>query len=318
MRKLIVCDKNKELIKAVKKYLKENGSGVFDEVVAVHGDVIKLHEKDSGTRIVTASNPSFSPDGGLDAALAKRYSWEPAEFDFDEHLFYAVSVNDKRQSTKDILLRLAVGVLGYSHRFVPILTGVGTGVGGLAIETFIEVLHAILTNLRSANLRSADLRSANLRSADLRSADLRSADLRSANLSSADLSSAKDAALCATALSILRHQKRRLIAYKFVNSDLRSPINGNIEYKVGKVLEETNYNTSELDDCGAGLNVATLEWCIRNNTSASNVYIEVEFDPKDIVSIPYTTDGKFRVSKLKVLRILDSKEIEACRNREIK
>ena len=300
------------------------------------------------TRIVTASNPSFSPDGGLDAVLAKKYEWQPKEFGWDDHLFYAVSVNDKRVSNKQILLRLAVGLLGFSHNFTPILTGVGTGIGGLEIDTFIEILRAILTNLRSAdlssanlrsanlssaNLRSADLRSANLRSADLRwadlrwanlrwanlrSADLSSADLRWANLRSADLRSAKDQALYADNLTLLRYQKHKIRAFKFVTSEMKSPINGDIVYKVGKYVGENNYNASELEDCGAGLNVATLEWCIKNNDKKDAVYIEVEFKPEDIVSIPFQSDGKFRVKKLKVVRKLKPEEVEACRNREVK
>ena len=313
MRKLIICDKNKELIKAVEKYLKENGSGVFDSVEVVHGDVVKLHEKRPETRIVTASNPSFSPDGGLDAVLAKKYEWQPKEFSWDSHLFYAVSVDDKRVSNKNILLRLAVGLLGFSHNFVPILTGVGTGIGGLEVAVFIEILRAVLTNLRSANLRSA-----NLRSADLRSADLSSANLRSADLSSANLRSAKDHALYADNLTLLRYQKHKLRAFKFVTSDMKSPINGDVTYKVGKYVEETNCNTSELEDCGAGLNVATLEWCIKNNNQGDRaVYLEVEFAPEDIVSIPFQSDGKFRVRKLKVVRKLKPEEVEACRNREV-
>ena len=283
MRKLIICDKNKELIKAVEKYLKENGSGVFDSVEVVHGDVVKLHEKRPETRIVTASNPSFSPDGGLDAVLAKKYEWQPKEFSWDSHLFYAVSVDDKRVSNKNILLRLAVGLLGFSHNFVPILTGVGTGIGGLEVAVFIEILRAVLTNLRSANLRSA-----------------------------------KDHALYADNLTLLRYQKHKLRAFKFVTSDMKSPINGDVTYKVGKYVEETNCNTSELEDCGAGLNVATLEWCIKNNNQGDRaVYLEVEFAPEDIVSIPFQSDGKFRVRKLKVVRKLKPEEVEACRNREV-
>ena len=313
MRKLIICDENKELIKAVERYLKENGNGVFDSVEVIHGDVVRVHKKNPETRIVTASNPSFSPDGGLDAVLAKKYEWQPKEFGWDDHLFYAVSVNDKRVSNKQILLRLAVGLLGFSHNFTPILTGVGTGIGGLEIDTFIEILRAILTNLSSADLSSANLRSANLRSADLRSANLRSADLRSA-----DLRSAKDQALYADNLTLLRYQKHKIRAFKFVTSEMKSPINGDIVYKVGKYVGENNYNASELEDCGAGLNVATLEWCIKNNDKKDAVYIEVEFKPEDIVSIPFQSDGKFRVKKLKVVRKLKPEEVEACRNREVK
>jgi hypothetical protein len=56
--------------------------------------------------------------------------------------------------------------------------------------------------------------------------------------------------------------------------------------------------------------VATLEWCLRDtNLDKDRTYIEVEFDPKDIVAIPFGTDGKFRVSKLKVIRKVPKTEI---------
>ena len=104
-----------------------------------------------------------------------------------------------------------------------------------------------------------------------------------------------------------------------MKADLTSPINGSTKYEVGGCVEEINCNTSELEDCGAGLNVATLEWCIKNNNQGdSAVYVEVEFKPEDIVSIPFQSDGKFRVRKLKVVRILKPDEVDACRNREIK
>ena len=64
--------------------------------------------------------------------------------------------------------------------------------------------------------------------------------------------------------------------------------------------------------CGKGLNVATLDWCLRDTCcDLSKTYVEVSFDVKDIVAIPYNTDGKFRVRKFKILRKLTKKELEA-------
>lgn len=113
-------------------------------------------------------------------------------------------------------------------------------------------------------------------------------------------------------LSILRNQKNPIIAYKYLTKDMKSPINGKkIEYKIGKIVEEKDCNFNEFESCGAGLNVATLEWCLKeNNGNTDTTYIEVEFDPKDIVAIPWGTDGKFRVSKLKVLRKLTKKDLK--------
>ena len=316
MRTLIICDKNKEVTDAAKKLIKEYGFGVFDEVKVINGDVIKVHEKTPNSRIVTASNPEFSPDGGLDKLLANKYEWTPQEFFWNDDLFFVKSVDSRRKSSKDILLRAAVGILGYSHEFIPILTGIGTGVGGVAITVFAEILKAILSNLNWANLSSANLSWANLRSADLSSANL-----SWANLSSADLRSAKEARKCWNELNILKFQTGKLRAFKYVDNDGMSPIqsNGAIKYKVGKSysLKKDDCNYSELENCGSGLNVATLEWCLREMREDSKL-IEVEFNAKDIVSIPFSSDGKFRVRKLKVVKEWSKKEIKDYLKKEIK
>jgi len=193
MKKIIICDQNKELIDFLKDNLKEGEqpSGVFLEFV--HGDVIELHEKTKNSRIVTASNPQFDAGGGLDYVLSQKYSWSEAkEFTWNDDLFFAVSVDSARNSSLEIVKRALVGVLGYVHKFVPILTGIGTAIGGLPVQDLLDGLTTVLSSadLSSADLSSANLRYANLSSANLRYANLSSADLRSANLSSADLRSA--------------------------------------------------------------------------------------------------------------------------------
>ena len=84
------------------------------------------------------------------------------------------------------------------------------------------------------------------------------------------------------------------------------------KYEIGKEYSVKKYNTDETELCGEGLNVATLEWCLRNSMKDLDmVYIEVEFESKDIVAIPFFTDGKFRVRKFKVIRKVPIKELQA-------
>ncbi len=159
-------------------------------------------------------------------------------------------------------------------------------------------------DLYGADLRGADLHGADLHGADLHGADLYGADLRGADLHGADLHGAKlKIVYINNPLSILLNQKNKLIAYKYLKNDMISPYQ-NVKYEIGKQYVEKDYNKSLLDTCGKGLNVATLEWCIKDvgcNTENFK-FIEVEFSPKDIVVIPYNSDGKFRVKKLKVIR----------------
>jgi hypothetical protein len=96
---------------------------------------------------------------------------------------------------------------------------------------------------------------------------------------------------------------------------MNSPIqdSGKITYKVDKEYK-VKVDSNRLLDCGKGLNIASLEWCLRqtNGNTKDYKYIEVSFEPKDLV-VPYFSDGKFRVSKLKVERELTLKELkEAC------
>ena len=184
--------------------------------------------------------------------------------------------------------------------------------GNTIKDTFLEAVKSG-ADLRSADLSGANLRSADLRRADLSGADLYRADLRRANLSGADLSGAKgiNLSLDYSGLSILKYQKNPIRAFKYVLNDMGSPTNNKrIIYEVGETFTETDVNTDIFEHCGAGLNVATLEWCVRDtNFDKDAIYLEVEFMPQDIVAIPFNTDGKFRVSKLTVIRKVPKTEI---------
>jgi len=166
-------------------------------------------------------------------------------------------------------------------------------------------------NLRSADLSYADLSYANLSYANLRYADLRSADLRSADLSYADLSYANlryanlryatgVVAERTTDLLLLLDQPGRIRAYKLVNERSEGHINGGIKYVIGESCSVENANTDVTAHCGAGINVATLPWVLREWRPGYRVLI-VEFEAADIAAIPTATDGKFRLHRCAVV-----------------
>jgi len=183
-------------------------------------------------------------------------------------------------------------------------------------------------NLFSANLGGADLRGANLRGADLSVADLRDADLRVANLHGADLSGAdlhganlrdadlhganlRDADLhvaqgilpeLSTPLLMLLDQPEEsdLIAYKLVKGNNEGIFNGGLIYADGATLEVKEASTNVSNQCAAGINVATLDWCLKNWKSGYRVKT-VLFRRDDIAAIPTATDGKFRLHRCKVI-----------------
>ena len=68
---IIFCDKNKDLVKKVKKLIKDTNCSFAR--VSKFDDVFKEQEKNGGL-ICTASNPNFSMGGGLDLQIKKKFN----------------------------------------------------------------------------------------------------------------------------------------------------------------------------------------------------------------------------------------------------
>ena len=155
--------------------------------------------------------------------------------------------------------------------------------------------------LRGAYLRDADLRDADLSGAYLRGAYLRDADLSDADLSGADLSGAIGASPeLTTPLLMLLDQPGPIRAYKLVNENSEGHYRGGIKYKVGKPVSVENADTDARRECAAGINVATLDWCLKEWRPGYRILI-VEFTAEDIAAIPTATDGKFRLHRCNVV-----------------
>jgi len=164
-------------------------------------------------------------------------------------------------------------------------------------------------DLGEANLRGANLGEANLRGANLREADLRGANLGEANLWGANLGEARGfAPERVNDLLILLDQVGPIRAYKLVDSEYRSPIqsSGKLTYRVGDTVK-AKADTDPNVQCGRGVNVATLPWCLSNWRSGYRILV-CEFKRSDIAAIP-VGDGKFRVGKCKVVREIDQDQI---------
>ena len=69
-----------------------------------------------------------------------------------------------------------------------------------------------------------------------------------------------------------------------------------------------NANTNDNEQCAKGINLATLDWCMKNWQKGYRILI-AEFTAKDIASIPIATDGKFRVHRCKIVGEKDLVEI---------
>jgi uncharacterized protein YjbI with pentapeptide repeats len=165
-------------------------------------------------------------------------------------------------------------------------------------------------DLSGADLSGADLSGAYLSGADLSGADLRSANLRSANLSGADLSGAEGLIpQRVQPLLMLLDQPGKIRAYKLVTADGFSPMQNSqrLLYEIGKTVSVDDVNTNINDLCAAGINVATLDWCLKNWQKGWHILI-VEFTAEDIACIPTASDGKFRLHRCKVVGEKDLSE----------
>ena len=173
------------------------------------------------------------------------------------------------------------------------------------IKMALEMAVRARANLTHANLAGAYLADANLAGAYLAGANLARADLTRANLAYAKNFNPHRV----NHLSILQFQTGNIRAFKMVDADLRSPIQRShqLTYEIGKTLKVENSNINPTDDCGAGINVATLPWVLANWQYNARLLL-VEFDAQDIAAIPVGS-GKFRVSKCKVIREIDLTEI---------
>jgi len=169
--------------------------------------------------------------------------------------------------------------------------------------------------LRGAYLRDADLGGADLRDAYLRDADLGGADLRDAYLRDAYLRGAKNInKLRCTPLMILLDQPGKIRAYKLVKGNGEGPYNGGIIYEIGKSYSVEDADCTD-EQCAAGINLATLDWCMRYWQSGYRILV-AEFTAKDIASIPVSTDGKFRCHRCKIVAEKDLKEIGLIEEKE--
>ena len=161
-------------------------------------------------------------------------------------------------------------------------------------------------NLSGADLRNANLSGADLSGADLRNADLRCANLRGANLSDANLSGAEN---LLSSVDYLRNNfectAEGIIAYKVFNTMYSPPTKWKIQPK--SVITE-NVNANRTNDCGCGINVATLEWVLREYSEEEIWKVLIRWEWLCGVVVPYNTDGKIRCERVELVEMINKKE----------
>ena len=168
-------------------------------------------------------------------------------------------------------------------------------------------------DLHEADLRGADLSGANLSGANLRWADLSGADLSGANLSGANLSGAHLSGAqgifdpCAWLAANCKRVRGGIEAYKTFGLYNQPPESWKQE--PGAEISEV-VNPNPTDDCGCGVNVATLDWVRRNNDEDLPIWkVLVKWEWMVGAVVPYGTDGKFRVPRAKLVEVVETTEV---------
>ncbi len=185
-----------------------------------------------------------------------------------------------------------------------------------------EITHrftgAVLFSLETESLKlcveaavksNANLGDAYLGDANLGGANLGGANLRGANLGGANLGGAKgiNKYRC-TPLLMLLDQPGKIRLYKLVTKKGEGPYNGGIIYEIGNSYSVDDANCDEHEHCAAGINLATLDWCMKNWQKGYRILI-AEFKAKDIAAVPTATDGKFRVHRCTIVGEKNLKKI---------
>lgn len=177
------------------------------------------------------------------------------------------------------------------------------------------------TDMHGANLRGTDLHGTNMHGANLSEADLSNADLSWADLSRTDLSGAKlhgtrlygtnlsEADLSevegvkpewVTPLLLLHDQPGPIRLYKLVTADGSGPFSKGVQYEIGGQYCVENADCDVNHDCGAGINLATLDWCLSKWRPGYRILV-AEFTAADIAVVPTATNGKIRVHACRIV-----------------
>lgn len=133
-------------------------------------------------------------------------------------------------------------------------------------------------------------------------ANLTRADLTGADLTGANLSRAKGLSLASDILSdLFKVTKDGIIAYKIFGAQYGIPESWKLE--PGAVITE-NVNHCRTNDCGCGINVATLDWLKKTyHGEIWEVLIRWEWLPD--VCVPYVTSGKIRCGKCELVKVVE-------------
>jgi len=146
---IVFIDQNKELVDALRYYYLLE-SAMLKEIPIigfVHGTVLEPYGV-----IVSASNPDFTMGGGWDAQIARWYPREARAAYINKgvnqrigNVIFTITVNRDIEASKELVKEaLKFALSNVKEHETLVLTGLGTGIGGLKIEEFVEIFKEVV------------------------------------------------------------------------------------------------------------------------------------------------------------------------------
>ncbi len=138
MPNIIFVDLNADLCEAVF----ETGLPV------VHADYFQYANKVDRPVLVTASNPHWSMGGGIDALFLKHYPLvvqhkqaKGGGMERIQNIVFTITVGDHFRATEQLVEEAIRFAANNTHEGETLLlSGLGTGIGGLSEKQFVEIL----------------------------------------------------------------------------------------------------------------------------------------------------------------------------------
>lgn len=178
-------------------------------------------------------------------------------------------------------------------------------------ESDIYNCELIGCNMHDSDMRDCDMIECDMRNSDLRNSNLSNSRLRNSNLGGCLMVGCNlahgDLSGCKGLVSPIRYMEENFdrssdgyIAYKVFNASYIAP--GKWEIRPGAVINET-VNANRTDDCGCGVNVATLDW-VEDNCRGKIWKVLIRWEWLPGVCVPYNTDGKIRCERVELIEIV--------------
>ncbi len=148
--KIVFVDRNIDLVRKVREAVKSLDEKK-QELIEVHkGDVFDY----DGVH-VSASNPSFTFGGGLDAVLFKKYNKECLQARKTKgmkrigNVIFTITVDNEYFATEyRVRKALEFAIENTKTRETLVLSGLGTGIGGLNERTFVKLFITALEKMK--------------------------------------------------------------------------------------------------------------------------------------------------------------------------